>query len=82
MVEQNLRHRAYFSTAGGRVGLGSSLARTGDLVCVLNGFRTPFLLRRASAEGRYKLMDEAYVHGVMYGEAEQPETGDVAFEID
>lgn len=82
MVEQNLRYRAYFSTARGRVGLGSSLARTGDLVCVLNGFRTPFLLRRAATEGRYRLMDEAYVHGIMYGEAEQPETGYVAFELE
>lgn len=81
MVEQNLRYRAYF-TARGRVGLGSSLARTGDFVCVLNGFRTPFLLRRAATEGRYRLMDEAYVHGIMYGEAEQPETGDVSFQIE
>ncbi|KAH8769100.1 hypothetical protein F5883DRAFT_616694 [Diaporthe sp. PMI_573] len=80
-VEQNLRHRAYFSTARGRIGVGSSLARTGDLVCVFKGFRTPFLLRRTTADGRYKLMDEAYVHGIMYGEAEQHETEDVVFEI-
>lgn len=82
MVEQNLRHRAYFSTARGRVGLGSKLVRKGDLVCVFKGFRTPFLLRRAAAEGRYKLMDEAYVHGIMYGETEQAETEGVAFEIE
>lgn len=82
MVEQNLRYRAYFSTARGRVGFGSSLVRTGDLICVFNGFRTPFLLRRAAVEGRYKLMDESYVHGIMYGEAEQTETEDIAFETE
>lgn len=81
-VEQNLRHRAYFSTARGRVGLGNKLVKTGDLVCVFNGFRTPFLLRKAASEGSYKLMDEAYVHGIMYGEAEQAETEEVAFEIE
>lgn len=82
MVEQNLRHRAYFSTARGRVGLGSSLVQTGDLVCVFKGFRTPFLLRGTARDGRYRLMDEAYVHGIMYGETEQSETGDVDFEIE
>lgn len=50
-VEQNLRHRAYFSTTQGIMGLDSSLVRTGDLVCVFKGFRTPFLLRRTDAEG-------------------------------
>lgn len=82
VVEQNLRHRAYFSTARGRVGLGSSLVRAGDLVCVFKGFRTPFLLRRTAVGGKYTLMDEAYVHGTMYGEAEEAETDDIAFEIE
>lgn len=81
-VEKNLRQRAYFSTYQGRVGLGSSLVQTGDLVCIFTGFKTPFLLRKAPTEGHYQLMDEAYVHGIMYGETEQTETEEVAFEIE
>lgn len=80
-VEKNLRRRAYFSPHQGRVGLGSSLARTGDLVCVFKGFKTPFLLRRKTTEGRYQLMDEAYVHGIMYGETDLSETEEIAFQI-
>ena len=38
---------------------------------ILSGGRVPFVLRQADVndESRYELVGEAYVHGVMYGEA-------------
>lgn len=39
-----------------------------DLVVMLEGFSTPFVLRKTSTEGEYQLVGDCYVHGVMDGE--------------
>ena len=62
--------RCFLVTRNGYFGLGPWIARPGDLCCVLLGATVPFVLRSADDQGtRHKLVGEAYVHGLMRGEA-------------
>ena len=49
------------------IGLVPDFTRKGDLICVINGSTTPFVLR-AKAEC-FEFIGECYVQGIMYGEA-------------
>jgi hypothetical protein len=61
--------RKIFSTEGGRVGLGPQSMSIGDVVCILKCVRVPFVLRKHETEPHtYRLIGEAYVHGLMRGE--------------
>ena len=69
--------RRLFLTAKGHVGLGPSVMREQDLVCILFGCMVPFILRKQGS--RYRFVGECYVHGIMKGEAIQSwSKGDVA----
>ncbi|KAJ9634901.1 hypothetical protein H2199_008765 [Coniosporium tulheliwenetii] len=57
----------FFRSPRGYMGLADSRALPTDCVCVLLGASVPFVLRRQ--ENHYLLIGEAYVHGLMYGEA-------------
>ncbi|KAE8450788.1 hypothetical protein EG329_005701 [Mollisiaceae sp. DMI_Dod_QoI] len=59
--------RKIFSTQNGLLGLGPCALKEGDLCCILFGASVPFVLR--SDNQKYKLVGEAYVQGVMKGEA-------------
>jgi hypothetical protein len=60
--------RCLFLTRNGRIGLGPSMAmEVGDLCCIVMGATVPFLLTPGN-EGRYRLVEECYIHGVMGGE--------------
>lgn len=59
--------RKVFCTKQGALGLGPALLREGDLCCVLFAAQVPFILR--SVGKMYQLVGEAYVHGIMKGEA-------------
>ena len=61
--------RRFFVTAAGHMGLGPRCMQPEDIVVVLRGGRKPFVLRK-KVDG-YWLLGEAYVHGVMDGEAVQ-----------
>ncbi|PSR77686.1 hypothetical protein BD289DRAFT_142389 [Coniella lustricola] len=68
------RKRVLFRTQGGRLGLGPQSLRPGDNITLLAGTRTPYILRprREGPDNTivvFKFMGEAYVHGIMYGEA-------------
>lgn len=63
------KHRALFVTKKGYIGLAPWNAAPGDGVVVLKGGKTPFLLRLAPVIGRYTLVGEAFVYGIMGGEA-------------
>jgi hypothetical protein len=63
--------RRFFTTTAGRVGIGPRCMQPEDIVVILRGGRTPFILRKKS-DG-YWLLGDAYVHGVMHGEAVQME---------
>ncbi|KAL5118209.1 hypothetical protein ACEQ8H_003881 [Pleosporales sp. CAS-2024a] len=60
--------RVMFVTEKGYIGLGPWNAKRGDVVGVLLGGCTPFLLREVAGEQSYTLVGEAYVHGIMSGE--------------
>ena len=69
------RNRRLITTAHGYVGLGVNSCMPGDLVCVIFGCSTPILLRKV--EDHYVVLGEAYLHGMMNGEAiEGLERGD------
>lgn len=59
--------RKFFFSSKGFFGLGPGSMQADDLVCVLFGADTPFVLRRVGS--RYKVVGECYVHGLMQGQA-------------
>lgn len=66
-VNLSCKGRSFFVTEKGYFGLGPHILRRGDVCHILKGARVPFMLRKAD-EGAYKLVGEAYVHGIMNGE--------------
>lgn len=60
--------RSFARTERGYYVLGPGALEAGDVVCVLFGGKVPFCLRPTSG-GRYLLVGECYVHGLMTGEA-------------
>jgi hypothetical protein len=61
--------RRFFVTGTGSMGIGPRCMQPKDVVTVLREGRKPFILRK-KGDG-YWLLGEAYVHGVMDGEAVQ-----------
>ncbi|KAE9368056.1 HET-domain-containing protein [Stipitochalara longipes BDJ] len=57
-----------FISKKGYIGLAPASAIPGDIVCVIFGAIVPYILRRVSDKG-FELVGEAYVHGIMDGEA-------------
>jgi Heterokaryon incompatibility protein (HET) len=49
------------------LGLAPALTEKGDVVCVIHGAKAPFILRPAG-DGTYKIVGEAYVGDIMFGE--------------
>jgi hypothetical protein len=59
--------RRPFRSAQGHVGMGPPDTQPGDKICIFFGSRFPHVIRPGEA-GRYRLVGEAYVHGIMDGE--------------
>jgi hypothetical protein len=53
-------------------GLAPGSAEINDRICILFGCSVPVVLRKLSAEDKYKFVGECYVHGKMDGEAIPP----------
>jgi hypothetical protein len=51
-----------------RVGMGPKATQRDDLVCVFHGAPAPFIIRRKD-NGRFTYIGEAFVDGMMHGEA-------------
>jgi hypothetical protein len=62
-------NRRFFVAGTGSMGIGPRCMQPGDVVTVLRGGQNPFILRKKGDS--YWLLGEAYVHGVMDGEAVQ-----------
>ncbi|PSN58660.1 hypothetical protein BS50DRAFT_510017 [Corynespora cassiicola Philippines] len=60
--------RPPFVTEKGHLGLSSQYIKPGDLVAVVGGAQVPFILRKRNSE-KYEIIGEAYVDGIMNGEA-------------
>ena len=73
-------NRCIFRTERGFLGLGLKTVRAGDRIYVLQGAPVPYIFRHRDndPEDELELEGEAYVHGIMYGEA--LEMGDLNFE--
>ena len=67
-----MNHMIPLWTHNGFLGLGPPQAQRGDLIYIILGAYTPFLLRQKTAgEGQrrlYELVGECYMHGLMNGE--------------
>lgn len=61
--------RSMFITASGFLGLSSTAARPEDEVVIFQGLRWPFILRNRQVSSTWRMIDHAYVHGIMNGEA-------------
>jgi hypothetical protein len=59
--------RRVFRTENNYLGVAPRAIRPGDQVWVLKGAGTPLVLREKE-NGRFTLVGEAYVHGIMHGE--------------
>ena len=57
-----------FLSKKGYIGMAPEFTIPGDMVCVIFGAIVPYVLRRVS-KTRFELVGEAYVHGIMDGEA-------------
>ncbi|KAF2017677.1 HET-domain-containing protein [Aaosphaeria arxii CBS 175.79] len=62
------KQRRLFSTQSNFLGTGPRSLKVGDEVWILNGGPVPYILRPQS-NGNYRLIGEAFVYGVMHGEA-------------
>lgn len=63
--------RSFAFTENGYYVLGPAIMESADVCCVILGSSVPFILRRTQKEGSYKLVGEAYIHGIMHGEAKE-----------
>lgn len=62
-----MQTRRLFIADTGYVGCGESGLSIGDLIVIVAGSSIPLILRHSSS-GRYILIGDAYVHGIMFGE--------------
>ncbi|EAQ89489.1 predicted protein [Chaetomium globosum CBS 148.51] len=62
-------HRRLLVSKRGYMGLAPWHAEVRDVVAVLHGGSTPFLLRPGAVPGVYSLVGECFVYGIMNGEA-------------
>jgi hypothetical protein len=73
---QDIMHRVsvlmaghkFLITGNGYLGLAPNTSKKGDIIAVLFGCTTPMVLR-PTADKRYEVVGEAYVHGFMEGKA-------------
>ncbi|KAL2059835.1 hypothetical protein VTL71DRAFT_9990 [Oculimacula yallundae] len=65
-------NRRFFRCDSGRLGWGPDKMREGDVVGILHGASIPFILRPVG--NRFEVIGDAYVHGIMGGEAMDRET--------
>jgi hypothetical protein len=68
-----LENQTFFITRSGYIGIGPAQTRDGDQVWVFNGGNVPFVMRKLETEKmeclQLTLTGDAYVHGIMDGEA-------------
>jgi hypothetical protein len=69
LAQKTLQGRSFFLSAKGYVGIGPDDMEEGDVVAILYGARTPFVLRQTQDQSAWSLLGDCYVHGIMGGEA-------------
>jgi hypothetical protein len=72
-------NNAFFITKSGYLGIGPPDTQLGDQVWIFHGGKVPFVMRSATEYGdsyghdKLLLVGDAYVHGIMDGEAARQE---------
>ncbi|KAF2429737.1 hypothetical protein EJ08DRAFT_698008 [Tothia fuscella] len=67
--QEKYMNRRLFSTEEGHLGLGPLSLDAGDEIFLLEGGRTPYVLRkRYDGSGKWEFLGDCYIHGVMHGE--------------
>jgi hypothetical protein len=69
-IRRWLNHRRFGITDTGLFAAVPAGAREGDIICVLNGGRVPYVLRRSGEWHKFTLVGECYVDEMMRGEAQ------------
>jgi hypothetical protein len=64
----NVMWRRLIITKSGYIGLATCLAQEGDQIAILKGSKVPLVIR-GPKENSWELKGDAYVHGIMGGEA-------------
>ncbi|KAF4892904.1 Heterokaryon incompatibility protein 6, OR allele [Colletotrichum fructicola] len=65
--------RRFAATDIGLIGYVPMRAKKGDLVCILHGSEVPFVIRKETG-GKYSVVGECFMHGIMEGQALQMES--------
>ena len=77
-LHQSVINKRFYITQAGYMGLAPKHIQVGDHICVFFGGKVPFALRKEKNADWYTLVEEAYLHGFMDGEAiEALERGDL-----
>ncbi|KAK0110806.1 hypothetical protein ONS96_002399 [Cadophora gregata f. sp. sojae] len=63
---RDMFHRRLLTTRKGYVGLAHAQSEIGDMICVLEGCTIPMIVRPCNRG--FRLVGDAYVHGIMNGE--------------
>jgi hypothetical protein len=79
-LEAKSRGRKPFVSANGHLGLGPDHIEPGDVIAVVLGYQVPLVLRK-SANEKYEIVGEAYVDGIMDGEAVVEKEGVTVIEL-
>ncbi|KAF2994708.1 hypothetical protein E8E13_003112 [Curvularia kusanoi] len=69
--------RRFAVTKNGRFCLVPEAAKRDDLVCIPHGSRVPYIFRQDREKDSYENIGEAFVHGLMHGEAGEMEVQDI-----
>jgi len=64
------RYRSFFVTKKGYFGLGTPRIRKGNLVCLIHGLKTPFIVGKFASE-EYYLQGDCYVKDMMDGNVDE-----------
>ena len=82
LVHMSCNGTRIMRTSRGFIGTVPRNTKKGDVVCVLYGGQTPFILRPSdSRPGMFRLIGDGYVHGLMQGEAMNMDLKEQKFEI-
>jgi hypothetical protein len=62
---------SFFITSDGHLGIGPKSTQPGDQIVVLDGARSPFVLRALEHSSDYALLGDSFVLGLMHGEVRE-----------
>jgi hypothetical protein len=68
VLEDKTWSGAFFITSDGHLGIGPESTQSGDQIVILDGARSPFVLRPLKKSADYALLGDSFVLGLMHGE--------------